>query len=96
MNIKKINKKLDDEIYILKIKPDTPSAGVSSIQNALSKTSINMFEDYNYFKELNGSLTFCTLTDNISKTKKFKSRSDAKKFILNNKLNGFKIIKIKI
>lgn len=46
MNIKKINKKLDDEIYILKIKPDTPSAGVSSIQIAISKSSFNMFEDY--------------------------------------------------
>jgi len=96
MNIKKINKKLDDEIYILKLKPDHPSAGVTSIQTAISKSSFNMFEDYNYFNELNGSLSFCTLTDNISKTKKFKSRADAKKFILNNKLNGFKIIKIKI
>lgn len=96
MNIKKINKKLDDEIYILKLKPDTSSAGVSSIQTAISKTSINMFENYDYFKELNGLLDFCTLTDSISKTKKFKSRADAKKFILNNKLNGFEIVKIKI
>lgn len=55
-----------------------------------------MFEDYDYFKELNGSLNFCTLTNSISKTKKFKSRIEAKNFILNNKLNGFTIIKIKL
>lgn len=96
MNIKKINKKLKNENYILKLKPDTSSAGVSSIQTAISKSSFNMFESYNYFKELNGSLDFCTLTDSISKTKKFKSRIEAKKFILNNRLNGFEIIKINI
>lgn len=96
MNIKKINKKLDDEIYILKLKPDTSSAGVSSIQTAISKSSFNMFEDYDYFKELTRSLNFCTLTNSISKTKKFKSKIEAKKFILNNKLNGFEVVKIKI
>lgn len=92
MNIKKINKKLNNNIYILKIKSDPND----KLLTLLANSSINMYSDYDFFKSLDGDPLFCTLTNKISETKKFKSKTTAKKFILKHKLNNFDIIKMKI
>ena len=86
MNIKKLNKKLNNNFYILKVKDinDTKSDPLASF----------IYADYSYFLSLNGEPYFCTLTDNINKTKRFKTLIDAKQFVSINKLTGFDIVQV--
>ena len=94
MNIKKLKTKLTKNFYILEIIDNYNTFDTNASKHILKSKSL--YKEYMYFKKFDDNTEkYCTLTNKISKAKKFKSLNDAEMFLLKYKMsNRFKPILI--